>query len=143
MPRTTLTPQIRHTLSEFPKDLDEYAPIRYFTLTDLDRQAIFNCRGDHNRLGFACQLSWLRWLGWQPNHSTGVPPQTTNFLAEQLRLPPESLSDYPSHQRLWQLHAEQVRQHLGWRAYGSAEVKELTKWLFEEALQYDNPRGLL
>lgn len=143
MARSILTPQARKSFSEFPSTIDEYALARYFTLTALDRKAIEQCRGDHNRLGFACHVGWLRWLGWQPDDKRGAPQIATDFLAQQLNLSPACLADYPSHVRQWQLHTEQVRRHLGWRAYQQAEAKALTDWLINEALLYDHARGLL
>ncbi|MBU4224621.1 MAG: DUF4158 domain-containing protein [Chloroflexi bacterium] len=61
MARSILTAQARRIFSEFPATIDKYALVRYFTLTAQDRQVIGRCRGSHNRLGFACQIGWLRW----------------------------------------------------------------------------------
>ncbi len=52
--------------------LDEYILTRYFTLTVQDRAEVLHCRGDHNRLGFACQLCWLSRL------NSGEQPEFTN-----------------------------------------------------------------
>lgn len=121
---------------------DEYALARYFSLTPQDHKAIAHCRGDHNRLGFACQIGWLRWLGWQPIDLKGAPATATTFLAQQLNLSPASLFLYGVHARMWRLHAEQVREHLGWRPYHASEEQALAKWLLDEALQHDHARGL-
>jgi hypothetical protein len=142
MPRSILPASIRRAFSAFPKDIDDFALARYFTLTAADHRLLARSRGDHNRLGLACQIGWLRWLGWQPDSAKGAPPAAPAFLARQLNLSPEILADYPDHPRTWWLHAEQVRQHLGWREYRQAEATTLAAALFKEALQYDNARGL-
>ncbi len=143
MPLSILSSTDRRAYTDFPPAIDEYALARYFTLTAQDQKAVSRCRGDHNRLGLASQLSWLRWLGWQPEHTQGAPEVGTNFLAHQLNVSAGQLAHYPDHPRTWWLHAEQVRVHLGWRAYQGAEAKSLTTGLVDEALQYDHGRGLL
>lgn len=143
MPSAILTPQDRRALSTLPDTVDEYALARYFTLTRQDRQAITrHYRGDHNRLGFACHLSWLRYLGWQPQHFTAAQQVTTAFLAQQLHLSPDGLARYTPPPRMWRLHALQAREYLGWRAYHAPEAQLLATWLLDEALQRSHARGL-
>jgi len=61
--RQILPAHARRAFSEFPREIDEHALARYFALTAQDRKFIARFRGDHNRLGMACHISWLRWLG--------------------------------------------------------------------------------
>jgi TnpA family transposase len=142
MPRSFLPASLRRAYSEFPKEIDDYALARYFTLTPRDRELIAHSRGEHNRLGLACQIGWLRWLGWQPESSTGAPPTATAFLAQQLNLSPNLFARYSEHSRTGWEHTVLARQHLNWREYHSAEAEALADALFQEALQYDHARGL-
>ncbi len=143
MPGTVLTPQARRALTQFPREIDDYALARYFTLTDQERAEIRRYRGGHNRLGFACQLCWLRWLGWQPKGRAGAPVEAIALLAQQLNLPVSRLANYAPHPRMWREHADLARKALGWRIYRQAEEKGLEAWLFDEALHHNNLRGLL
>lgn len=134
MAHSILIVQARWSFSEFPAAIDEYELARFFMLTGQDRHVVELHRGDHNRLGFACHIAWLRWLGWQPNDRGGAPPAATEFLVQQLNVSPACLADYPSNVRQRQMHAEQARRHLGWRAYQQADAKALVAWLSREAL---------
>ena len=60
--RSLLTPTERASLLAFPATDDEL--IRYYTFSEPDLAVIRQRRGDHNRLGFAVQLCYLRYPGF-------------------------------------------------------------------------------
>ncbi len=60
--RSLLTPADRAGLLAFPTADDEL--IRYYTFSEPDLSAISQRRGNHNRLGFAVQLCYLRFPGF-------------------------------------------------------------------------------
>ena len=57
--RSLLTPAERTGLLAFPTTDDEL--IRHYTFSEPELSAIRQRRGNHNRLGFAVQLCYLRW----------------------------------------------------------------------------------
>ena len=59
---------------------------RCFHLDDLDLELISEKRGAHNRLGFALQLSTLRYLGLFIKQPFDVPDVVIETLQEQLSL---------------------------------------------------------
>lgn len=72
--RSLLTHAERANLLAFPTTDDQL--IQHYTFTEADLSAIRQRRGDHNRLGFAVQLCYLRYPG------LALPPNAD---------PPESL----------------------------------------------------
>ena len=59
--RSLLTPAERASLLAFPTTDDEL--IRHYTFSEFDLASIRQRRGNHNRLGFAVQLCYLRYPG--------------------------------------------------------------------------------
>ena len=59
-----------------PNDLS-----RCFHLSDDDRAQIMSCRGYHNRLGFALQLSTVRYLGTFLDDPIAVPSSVLQSLS--------------------------------------------------------------
>ncbi|GAA3485167.1 hypothetical protein GCM10018966_097000 [Streptomyces yanii] len=56
---------------------------RFFFLDDADRELIESKRRSHNRLGFAVQLTTVRYLGVFLDGPTDVPAEVVDYLAEQ------------------------------------------------------------
>ncbi len=78
----------------FDPPTDQRELVRHYTLSDADITAIRRCRGDHNRLGHALMLCYLRYPG-RPLHPGERPPEPLlAFVAEQLDVLPESIDEY-------------------------------------------------
>ena len=104
---------------------------RYLHLDDADHARIAKKRGDHNRLGFAVQLSTVRYLSTFLDDPFAVPVAVLQTLAKQLRIDPaEGTSAYSTGEQRW-LHAAEIRE-----SYGYVEITEqraafrLTRWLY-------------
>ena len=78
--------QIAH-YGVYPDALSDQELAQYFYLDATSRQHIAACRGDANRLGFALQLSHLRYLGAFPEDVCTIPPRVIAYVAQQLTVP--------------------------------------------------------
>lgn len=88
-------------------------------------------RGDHSRLGFALQLTTVRYLGTFLEDPTMVPDAVVKTLARQLSLSNTGcLRDYRASEIRWD-HAREIRDYLGYREFSDAVVAfRLSRWLY-------------
>lgn len=109
-----------------PADLD-----RYFHLDEFDLGLIAKKRGQDSRLGFALQLSTVRYLGIFLQDPLDVPRPVLQTLTQQLYLDAvEGLQVYRSAEQRWS-HTAEIRAQ-----YGYVDITEpriglrLTRWLY-------------
>jgi TnpA family transposase len=94
---------------------DKRELIRHYTLSDADLAMIGRGRGDHNRLGRALMLCYLRYPGRPLRASERPPEPLLAFVAEQIGVFPESISEYLATEWNRQAHAAEFRDKLSMR----------------------------
>ena len=103
MPVSCLTPAQRENYGRYaaPPTQDELT--RYCHLNDDDLTQIMSCRGEHNRLGFALQLTTVRYLGTFLDDPSAVPSSVLETLSRQLGLTTgDGLQTYRSSKQRWE-----------------------------------------
>jgi TnpA family transposase len=127
----------RHQLTEaqitalLDPPTDQRELVRHYTLSAADLAAIRRCRGDHNRLGHAVMLFFLRYPG-RPLKAGERPPRPfLLFIAGQIDALPESIEDYLAAERNRQRHV------LGLRPFGTHPAADLAGWLLPHAIEND------
>ena len=131
MPVQFLTAEQRADFGRYVAEPTAVDLARYFHLDDADHQRLAGKRGSHNRLGFAVQLTTVRYLGRFLDDSTQAPPNVLSTLSRQLGLAHvDSLLDY-SDQRQRLRHIEEICQHYGYREINTPFAGfRLTRWLY-------------
>ncbi len=116
---------------------------RAFFLDDADKALIARRRGDHNRLGFALQLTTVRSLGLFLADPLDVPNTVLEYLAEQLAVAdPSCVKHYTDRRSTRFEHAEEIRGVVGLREFAEAEP-ELTAWVDARAWTTgDGPKAI-
>ncbi|MFE2195523.1 Tn3 family transposase [Streptomyces olivaceus] len=116
---------------------------RYFFLDDADREAVQAKRRSHNRLGYAVQLTSVRFLGRFMPDPRQVPAEVAEYLAGQLEIEDAScLKLYGERDGTARTHAGEIQEAGGWRDF--AEIREeLAGWLDARAWTTgDGPKAL-
>lgn len=142
MPVHVLSDAERERLAQFPPAITPDDLHAYFTLGNADHTFVHTHRGAANRLGVALQLGTLRYLGYWPDDVTQVPPTVVAYVAQQIDVPPASLTAYGQRAHTRTDHQYHIARYLGFRSSDMFDVATLTAWLVERALEHDRPRLL-
>lgn len=131
MPVQFLTPAQRAAYGAYSSEISPEDLARYFHLDDEDWAALEDKRGDHNRLGFALQLTTARFLGTFLPNPIEVHPAVLQSLGRQLQiLNFDRLSDYRDGRQRW-LHTIEIRARYGFREWTEPSIGfRLSRWLY-------------
>jgi len=121
----------------FDPPTDQRELVRHFTLSATDLAATRRCRGDHNRLGHALMLCYLRFPGRALRAGERPPPALLAFVAEQVEVLPDVIDDYLAAERSRQRQAVECQEQLGLRPFGTRMAAELTDGLLAQAIEND------
>ena len=111
--------------------------VRHYTLSDADLAAIRRCRGDHNRLGYALMLCYLRYPGRALRPGERPPSAMLGFVAQQIDVSPDTPDDSGNAERSRQRHSIECQDRLGLRPFGRRVAMELTGTLLAPAIEND------
>ena len=130
MPVSFLTSAQQESYGRYaaPPSPDELA--RFFHLSEDDQALTLSRRSDHNRLGFALQLTTVRFLGTFLENSMTVPSEIVQTLSRQLGITKsEAIGEY--RQGRWRRqHAAEIRERFGYRDFSDpAAGFRLARWL--------------
>jgi hypothetical protein len=121
----------------FDPPTDQRELVRHFTLSAADLAAIRRCRGDHNRLGHALMLCYLRFPGRALRAGERPPPALLAFVAEQVEVLPDAIDDYLAAERSRQRQTVECQEQLGLRPFGTRAAAELMDGLLAQAIKND------
>lgn len=142
MPVEFLTDAQRRQYGRFEGEPDETQLTRYFHLNNTDLDLTKKCRGDYNRLGFALQLSTVRFLGTFLPDPTKVPRSAVHFVARQLAIADASCLDtYQNRQPTWSAHCADIRNHYGYYDFHTPPWRfRLSRLLYSRAwISHERP----
>lgn len=111
--------------------------MRHFTLAAADLEAIRRCRGDHNRLGYALMLYYLRFPGRPLRAGERPPSALLAFVADQIDVLPGVIDEYLASDRNRQRHVAECQEQLGLRSFGKHAADELKVALLSQAIEND------
>lgn len=114
-------------------------------LTTEDLEEIEQRRRDHNRLGFAYQLAFIRVYNRFPiqRPSFEIDHELLIFVGLQLDISAGEIEHYHTRQPTLSRHQEELRLYLGLRRFDEETQAELEQFLFEEACRLEQMNALL
>lgn len=125
MPVEFLTEEQKSGYGQYCGEPNDIQLAQYFHLDESDKAFIAERRGDQNRLGFALQLTSVRFLGTFLSDLKTIPTSTQMFVARQLAIADISiLENYAQRDTTKREHNVLIRKQYGFR-----EINELP-WLF-------------
>ena len=128
-----LTVEQKSQYGKFSGEPNDIQLARYFHLDEADLEFIFDRRGNHNRLGFALQITSVRFLGKFLSEPTFVPINAQQFVATQLSILDVSvLSDYATRETTEREHTALIRTHYGYREMSDCKFR-LSRLLYARA----------
>jgi TnpA family transposase len=118
--------------------------VREASLTEADLIEVAKCRREHNRLGFAYQVGFVRLFHRFPaQQPLEVCDELLNFVALQLGIDEARISDYAPWQHTASEHRERIRKYLALIVYGPGEADALERFVFEESCRLEQTASLL
>jgi|GEM_PF-1913452 len=141
--RDVLSPSQRPQFTEIPADMPERDVIRYYTFSDEDLAVIHHRRRDHNRLGFAVQLAFLRFPGRPLRSGEHLPQPILHYIASQLRVSPDTFQTYAQRDTTRREHVQEIIQHFQFQPFSRHQYRDLALWLLPTALSTDSGVALV
>ncbi len=131
MPVEFLTSDQRANYGRYLGDPTADELTRYFHLDDAEQAVILAKRGDHNRLGFALQLTTARFLGTFLEDPLEVPGAVMRTLIRQLQVTNlDQLTQYRAAKQRWE-HAAEIRLRYGFHDWTEPAIGfRLSRWLY-------------
>src|SRR5262245_29674363 len=112
--------------------------VREASLSEADLAEVALCRRDHNRLGFAYQIGFVRLFHRFPvQKPLELCDELLAFVAMQLNTDPARIADYAGRQHTVSDHQHRIRQFLRLTAFGPRQARALERFLFEEACRLE------
>jgi len=113
-------------------------------LSDDDMTQVRQCRRDHNRLGFAYQLGFVRLLNRFPRQlpSFEILEDLLAYITAQVALPAFLIDVYQQRQQTISEHQQRIATYLELRPFESNEVALLAQFIFEEAFRLEQTGAL-
>jgi hypothetical protein len=118
--------------------------VREATLTEADLAEIARCRRDHNRLGFAYQVGFVRLFSRFPaQQPLEICDELLSFVALQLNIDATQIEGYAARQHTVSDHQASIRDYLKLAVYDTDQAEALARFVFEESCRLEQTAALL
>ena len=134
MPVNFLTEEQNQAYAQYPVTLTAEQLDKYFYLDDKDKALIATCRRDYNKVGYALQLTTVRFLGTFLSDPLNVPANVKNYVVKQLGIDiPQDLTCYLERKATRSTHCNEIKQRFGYQEFSASWRFRLNRWLYSQA----------
>ncbi len=98
---------------------------------------LLNPKKEANRLGFALLLKFYQYEGQFPSNKGEIPTSVRNYVAQQLKIEPNTFDNYDWAGRTIKAHRVAIREFLGFHEATLSDQKALKTWLEKQVMAYD------
>jgi Domain of unknown function (DUF4158) len=133
--RSTLTLAERESLFAVPTD--EVELIRRYAFSEQEFSVIQQHRGDHNRLGFAVQLCYMRYPGYILPPTDYPAPTLLKFAANQTGINAGEWDNYARREQTRREHLVELQTSFGFQLFTVSHYRHAVRGLDEVASQTD------
>ena len=117
--------------------------VREASLTEADLAEVAKCRRDHNRLGFAYQIGFVRLFSRFPaQQPLEVCDELLSFVAMQLNIDATSIEEYAARQPTVSDHQARIRDYLKLAVFDPEQAEALERFVFEESCRLEQTASL-
>ncbi|MDL1978463.1 MAG: DUF4158 domain-containing protein [Deltaproteobacteria bacterium] len=93
--------------------------IEYFSLTQDERNLLYQWRKDANTVGFAVLLKSFQFLGYPPRQKEDIPDAIISCISRQLKLDARQFNRYRWKDSVWKVYLSSIREFTGFRPGGA------------------------
>jgi TnpA family transposase len=118
--------------------------VREATLTKDDLAEVARCRRDHNRLGFAYQVGFVRLFNRFPaQQPLEICDEVLHLVSLQVGVDETRIADYAPWQHTTSEHQKRIRDYLGLVVFDAGQAQALERFVFEESCRLEQTASLL
>lgn len=136
--RGILTTEERLRYLSIPENMNDDIMATYFTLSLQDLEIINRHRGNHNRLGFALQISILRYTGWSLTNIKYIPENILRYISKQLGLNIADFEYYGKRDDTIYEHLKEIIEEYKYHQFSSHYYRKTTEFLYPMAMENSN-----
>ena len=118
--------------------------VREASLTEVDLVEVGKCRRDHNRLGFAYQIGFVRLFSRFPaQQPLEICDELLHFVSLQVGIDETRIADYAPWQHTTSEHQGRIRDYLKLAVFDTGQSQALERFVFEESCRLEQTASLL
>lgn len=134
MPVNFLSDEQKKSYAKYPLTLTVEQLHKYFHLDEKDKELIAHCRRDYNKLGYALQLTTVRFLGTFLQNPIAVPKEVINYVAGQVNLLAcHNLEKYLDRKKTKFSHCQEIQTLFEYQTFSGLRRFRFTRWLYSIA----------